>query len=89
MAESREQLAQREVGHTDIAPWLSRIMTAVFLMTILVVPALQTVHDIRQGRTGDRSSAVPQLCQAAALFGSSSVIRLNCSAARAGRRACR
>ena len=64
MAESREQLAQREVGHTDIAPWLSRIMTAVFLMTILVVPALQTVHDIRQGRTGDRSSAVPQAVDA-------------------------
>jgi len=64
MAESREQLAQREVGHTDIAPWLSRALTAVFLVTILVVPALQTVHDFRQGRTGDRSSAVPQFVDA-------------------------
>ena len=60
MAESREQIAKREVGHTDIAPWLSRIMTAVFLATITVVPALQTVYDVRQGRTGDRSTLMPQ-----------------------------
>ena len=64
MAESREQIAQREVGHTDIAPWLSRGLTAVFLVTISVVPALQTAHDIRQGRSGDRSSAVPQAVDA-------------------------
>ncbi len=64
MAESREQIAQREVGHTDIAPWLSRALTAVFLVTISVVPALQAVYDIRQGRAGDRSSAVPQAVDA-------------------------
>jgi hypothetical protein len=64
MAESREQIASREVGHTDIAPWLSRMMTAVFLVTILVVPALQVVSDIRQGRTGNRGSAVPQAVDA-------------------------
>jgi alginate O-acetyltransferase complex protein AlgJ len=64
MAESREQIAQREVGHTNIAPWLSRIMTAVFLVTISVVPALQAVHDIRQGRNGDRDSVVPQAADA-------------------------
>jgi len=64
MAESREQVAKREVGHTDIAPWLSRALTAVFLATLSVVPALQTVYDIRQSRTGDRSSAVPQAVDA-------------------------
>jgi len=64
MAESREQIAQREVGHTDIAPWLSRALAAVFLATITVVPALQTAHDIRQGRAGDRSSAAPQAVDA-------------------------
>jgi alginate O-acetyltransferase complex protein AlgJ len=64
MAESREQMAQREVGHTDVAPWLSRALTAAFLVTISVVPALQTVHDIRHGRTGDRSSAAPQAVDA-------------------------
>jgi hypothetical protein len=60
MAESREQIAQREVGHTDITPWLSRALTAVFLVTISAVPALQMVHDFQQGRAGDRDSAVPQ-----------------------------
>jgi alginate O-acetyltransferase complex protein AlgJ len=64
MAESREQVAQREVGHTDIAPWLSRALTAVFLATITVVPALQAVYDIRQGRTGDRNTTVPQAADA-------------------------
>jgi hypothetical protein len=64
MAESREQIAQREVGHTDIAPWLSRVMTAVFLLTISVVPALQMAHDFRQGRTGDRDSVAPQAVDA-------------------------
>ena len=64
MAESREQIAQREVGHTDIAPWLSRALTAVFLVTISVVPALQAVYDVRQGRAGDFGSAVPQAADA-------------------------
>ena len=47
-ATHREQIAQREIGHTDIAPWLSRTLTAVFLATIVVVPAIQTVHDLGQ-----------------------------------------
>jgi alginate O-acetyltransferase complex protein AlgJ len=64
MTESREQIAQREVGHTDITPWLSRSLTAVFLATILVVPALQSVYDLRQGRSGERSTAVPQAADA-------------------------
>ncbi len=67
MAESREQIAQLEVGHTAIAPWLSRALTAVFLATISVVPVLQTAYDIGQGRTGDRSSAVPQSIDALSL----------------------
>ena len=53
MVESREQIAQREVGHTDITPWLSRMMAAVFLATIIVVPSLQVAYDIRQSRTGE------------------------------------
>jgi alginate O-acetyltransferase complex protein AlgJ len=64
MAESREQIAQREVGHTDITPWLSRALSAVFLVTITVVPALQTVYDVRQGRAGDRSTMTPQAADA-------------------------
>ena len=64
MAESREQVAQREVGHTDIPPWLSRALTAVFLATISLVAALQTVHDIRFDRGGDSSGAAPQFVDA-------------------------
>jgi alginate O-acetyltransferase complex protein AlgJ len=64
MAESREQIAQREVGHTDIAPWLSRALTAVFLVTISLVPAIQVISDIRQGRSGERDSLVPQAIDA-------------------------
>ena len=44
MAESREQVAQREVGHTDITAGLSRVLTAMFLATISIVPALQAVR---------------------------------------------
>lgn len=64
MTESREQIAQREVGHTDISPRLSRTLTAVFLATISIVPTLQAVHDLRQNRSGERSSMVPQAVEA-------------------------
>jgi alginate O-acetyltransferase complex protein AlgJ len=64
MAESREQVAQREVGRTDIAPWLSRALTAIFLVTITIVPAVQTVSDVRSNRVGDRTSATPQFTDA-------------------------
>ena len=67
MAESRERVAQREVGHTDIAPWLSRALTAVFLVTITMVPAVQTVSDIRRNRVGDRTSPTPQFTDAVRL----------------------
>jgi len=64
MTESREQIAQREVGHTDITPRLSRTLTAVFLATIAIVPALQSANDLRQNRTGERGSMVPQAVEA-------------------------
>ena len=59
-ATDREQIAQREIGHTSIAPWLSRTLTAVFLATIAVVPAIQTAYDLGQWRLGKRTSALPQ-----------------------------
>ncbi len=64
MAESREQIAQREVGHTDIQRWLSRALTAVFLITISVVPAVQTANDFHQARTGERDHLLPQSADA-------------------------
>ena len=59
-ATDREQIAQREIGHTRIAPRLSRTLTAVFLATIAVVPAIQTAYDLGQWRRGERASALPQ-----------------------------
>ena len=59
-ATDREQIAQREIGHTSVAPWLSRTLTAVFLATIAVVPAIQTAYDLGQSRRGKRTSALPQ-----------------------------
>lgn len=35
---SREEIAKIEIGHTDIAAWLARTMTAVFLAAIFAVP---------------------------------------------------
>jgi len=60
MPADREQIARREVGHTEIAPWLSRTLTALFLATIAAVPAIQTTYDIGQWRRGERTSALPQ-----------------------------
>lgn len=60
MPADRELIAQREIGHTDIAPWLSRTLTAVFLATIAVVPAIQTAYDLGQWRRGERAGALPQ-----------------------------
>ena len=60
MPTNREQIAQREIGHTDIAPWLSWTLTAVFLATIAVVPAIQTTFDLGQWRRGERAVALPQ-----------------------------
>lgn len=60
MPTDRELIAQREIGHTDIAPWLSRTLTAVFLATIAVVPAIQTAYDLGQWRRGERAGALPQ-----------------------------
>lgn len=35
---SREEIAKIEIGHTDIAAWLARTMTAVFLAAVFAVP---------------------------------------------------
>ena len=49
---SREEIAKREIGVTDVAPWLARTMTAVFLLVLLAVPLVQTAYE-RSTATGD------------------------------------
>jgi alginate O-acetyltransferase complex protein AlgJ len=43
---SREEIAKREIGRTDISPTLARFMVAVFLATIAAVPAIQTIQEV-------------------------------------------
>ena len=60
MSTDRRQNAKREVGHTEVAPWLSQLLTALFLATISLPPTLQTVHDLVEWRRGERAGAMPQ-----------------------------
>ncbi len=60
MTTDRRQIAEREVGHTAVAAWLSRVLTAVFLATIAIPPTLEAVHDVHRWRLGDRAGPLPQ-----------------------------
>lgn len=53
---SREEIAKREIGRTDINPALARIMVAAFLGTLLAVPLIQLALELHG--TG-RDSAEP------------------------------
>ena len=57
---SREDVAQIEVGHTEISSRLARFLTVFFLATILLVPVWQHVHEFFQWQAGERHSPVPQ-----------------------------
>ena len=58
--ELREETARREVGHTRIAPALSRVIIALFLIVILSVPAVQHLSEFRSFLSGERRSPLPQ-----------------------------
>ena len=60
MTADRRLNAEREVGHTAVAPWLSRVLTAVFLATILLPSTLQNVHDLVARQRCERAGALPQ-----------------------------
>jgi hypothetical protein len=59
--ERREEMARREVGHTRIRPALSRALIVFFLLTILSVPLVQHVSELRDYAAGDRRSLLPQV----------------------------
>ena len=44
---SREEIAKREIGHTDSTPGLNRFLTLAFLALIAVVPIVQNVVDVK------------------------------------------
>ena len=57
---SREDMAQIEVGHTEISPRLARFLTVFFFAAILLVPAGQHVREFLQWWAGQRPAPVPQ-----------------------------
>ena len=57
---SREDVAQIEVGHTEINSRLARILTICFVAAIMLVPTAQHVFDLLQWRSGQRLLPTPQ-----------------------------
>ncbi len=45
----REEIAKKEVGHTDMPRWLSITMVLVFLVVIVLVPLIQTAVELSRG----------------------------------------
>src|SRR3569623_1932302 len=48
---SREEIAQQEIGHTDIRPGTAWVLTVAFLATIVLVPMVQAVSEMRAEET--------------------------------------
>lgn len=57
---SREEAALREIGRTDFAPGTARFLVIAFLLTILSVPLIQQIHEVKQYYAGQRSRALPR-----------------------------
>lgn len=43
---TREEIAQREIGRTEIAPGLARLLNNIFLLTLAVPPTVQLLYDV-------------------------------------------
>jgi alginate O-acetyltransferase complex protein AlgJ len=56
---TREEAAVNEIGHTDFAPGTCVFLVVALLVMILLVPALQQIHDLTAYRAGRRASALP------------------------------
>jgi len=56
----REEMAQREIGRTEVSRAAAWVLAAAFLGTIFGVPAAQHAHEIRAGLAGKRPTAWPQ-----------------------------
>ena len=57
----REEMARREVGHTQIRPGLSRGLIILFLFVVFSVPLVQHVAEFREYAEGNRRSLLPQV----------------------------
>ena len=59
---SREEIAKREIGRTDISPPLARFMVAAFLGTLVAVPSIQLILEVRTLRHGSVGDRWPSCC---------------------------
>ena len=55
----REEMARREVGHTQIRPALSRSLVLLFLLIILSVPVVEHLSALREYAARERSRPLP------------------------------
>lgn len=62
---SREEIAKREIGVTDIAPWLARAMTIGFLALVFAVPLL---HELTASNVEQGGQPAPTWPRCAAIF---------------------
>jgi hypothetical protein len=68
---TREEIAKREIGHTEISRGLAWLMTVVFLLTLIAPPTVQLLYDTRYAKAGEFPSAVelfPKLTGVAEVF---------------------
>ena len=58
---TREEIAQRDIGHTDISRRLAWLMTVAFLLTLLAPPIVQLAYDLGPGQEpGAGGRTLPQ-----------------------------
>ncbi len=59
---SREEVAKLEIGHTEIAGWLARTMTAVFVLAVFVVPLLHELSGPAEQGESRTVACWPRCC---------------------------
>jgi hypothetical protein len=55
---SREEIAKREIGRTEISPGLSWLMTVLFILTLIVPPTVQLVHEVGLSKSPSTPSSL-------------------------------
>lgn len=59
---SREEIAKIEIGHTDIAAWLARAMTTVFLAALFAVPVVHECTSPDNENAPPATTTWPRCC---------------------------
>ena len=62
---SREEIAKREIGRTDISPRLARFLVAAFLGTLVAVPSIQLALEVHGAGRASDAPRWPSCCDLA------------------------